>query len=108
MPSWYNTTAEFTVRDEEANFYVCQWKFEPNVPVQRKSGVSGWAIVNGELARLHVCSHNPCIAKHNKSKYGHMPEPLHCRLVDEQAAGVALSASSSGGRAARGFSSGLL
>ena len=80
-PVWYKTTAEFTVRDEEANLYVCQWLFEPNVPVQRKSGVSGWANVNGELARLHVCYHDPCIAKHHKSKYGHMPEPMHCRLV---------------------------
>ena len=95
MPVWYKTTAEFTVRDEEANLYVCQWLFEPNVPVQRKSGVSGWANVNGETVRLHVCYHNPCIAKHKKSKCGHMPEPLHVRLVDEQAAGVALPASSS-------------
>ena len=95
MPVRYRTTAEFTVRVEEANLYVCQWEFSPQIPVQRKSGVSGWANVNGELARLHVCYHNPCIAKHKKSKYGHMPEPLHVRLVDEQAAGVALSASSS-------------
>ena len=95
MPVWYKTTAEFTVRDEEANLYVCQWEFSPQIPVKRKSGVTGWAIVNGELARLHVCSHNPCIAKHQKSKYGHMPEPLHCRLLDEQAAGIALPASSS-------------
>ena len=95
MPVWYKTTAERTVRDEEAKLYVCQWEFSPQVPVQRKSGVSGWAIVNGELARLHVCSHNPCIAKHDKSKYGHVPEPLHVRLLDEQAAGIALSASSS-------------
>ena len=96
MPSWYQTSDEFRALDDEGNFYVCQWEFEPNKPVQRKSGVSGWANVNGDKAkRLHVCFHNPCIAKHSKSKYGHMPEPLHVRLVDEQAAGVALPASSS-------------
>ena len=95
MPSWFNTSDEFTAVDDEDNVYVCQWEFQPNRPSQRLAGVTGWANVNGETVRLHVCYHNPCIAKHKKSKCGQMPEPLHVRLVDEQAAGVALPASSS-------------
>ena len=78
---WWTSANEFHVQDDEDNVHTCQWAFDPTKPVKRPSGVGGYAFVDGTFMRLHVCFHKPCNARHVSSKYGHVPEPLHGRLV---------------------------
>ena len=78
---WWTSANEFHVQDDEDNVHTCQWAFNPIKPAKRPSGVSGYAFVDGTFMRLHVCFHKPCNARHSSSKYGHVPEPLHGRLV---------------------------
>ena len=87
---------EFQVQDETNSICTARWQFTPSIPVYRHSGVSGWALLDGVVKRLHVCAYDPCIAKHPGSKYGNLPPPNHVRLLEQGAAGVASSASGSG------------
>ena len=78
---WWKSTAEFQVLDDTNTERTCKWCFTPEHPRKRNSGVSGWASVDGEMMRLHVCAFSPCIARHAANKYGNVPAPLHCRRV---------------------------
>ena len=78
---WLKLQKEFHVQDDDGIVHTAQWIFAEAPPLLRKSGFSGWALVDGEEMRLHVCFHKPCTARHAPSKYGHMPAPMHCRLV---------------------------
>ena len=82
---WLKSTKEFHVRDDDGIVHTVQWIFAPVPPLRRKAGVSGYALVDGEEMRLHVCFHKPCMARHHPSKYGHVPAPMHGRLVATQA-----------------------
>ena len=65
-------------------------------PTKNQYGITGWARVNKELIRVHVCAFNPCKAKWRASVYGPYPVPRHGRLAEPVVAGVA---ESSGGAA---------
>ena len=86
---------DFQVQDENKNICTVRWQFQPTIPVNRASGVFGWALLDGVFGRVHVCACDPCIAKHPASKYGVIPMPVHVRLLKEGAASVALFASGS-------------
>ena len=46
----------------------CVWA--PSIPTRRANGITGWARVDGELDRVHVCFHIPCRSDHkHASKY---------------------------------------
>ena len=60
--------------------FTVRWQWSPTIPTKRRSGITGWAIVDGNLGRVHVCAHNPCIAEYLPSKYGILPVPRHGRV----------------------------
>ena len=51
---------EFAIIDDDGNETTAHWMFEPTRPNPRYAGITGWALVNGEVVRLHVCAHSPC------------------------------------------------
>ena len=52
-----------------------QMAIHPSIPVYRHSGVSGWALLDGVVKRLHVCAYDPCIARYPGSNLVWQPSP---------------------------------
>ena len=57
---------------------------------RNSAGTTGWATVlsvvggahsEGDVIRVHVCAHNPCIARWDPPKYGTAGVPMHVQLV---------------------------
>ena len=85
---------EVQVRDETSTIRTVRWQFTPSIPVHRDSGVSGWALLDGIVKRVHLCASDPCTARFADSKYSNIPPPVHVRLVEEGDAGGASSPAS--------------
>ena len=77
-------------------YYEFRWNPGPTKRKQNHNGTTGWATLlyttntnpsynklNAEH-RFHVCANSPCNVRHPLSKYGHMPEPTHVRLVPKR------------------------
>ena len=70
-----------------------QWEWDPAAPnrvTANKNGTTGWGIIlrstnanhkAGSLLRIHICTHQPCLARYPPSKYGLLPQPVHMREV---------------------------
>ena len=74
----------FRVQDETNVTLTVKWQKEPSRPTKNNAGTSGWALCGKELMRLHVCANVPCTARYPASKYGHVPVPLHVRLLETE------------------------
>ena len=64
-------------------------KTHPNRITKNANGITAWADVlhrscGGALKdlRVHLCAKNPCAAKWDASKYGHMPVPIHLQPTE--------------------------
>ena len=99
---------EFQVRDETNVTFNAKWQWSPSQPWPNKHGVTGWALSDGKVIRLHVCANSPCTARYPASKYVNLPVPRHVRLTKpgtaaaaaESATTVALPAPAAGSGAA--------
>ena len=99
---------EFQVRDETNVTFNAKWQWSPSQPNGNKAGVSGWALSDGKVIRLHVCANSPCTARYPASKYGNFPPPRHVQRTKpgtaaaaaESAATVTLPAPAAGSGAA--------
>jgi hypothetical protein len=74
---------EFTLYGQDGTTFIAKWRHDtyPNYPVKNVNGITGWADVNGELIRVHVCAYSPCRAQWKPSKYGKLPVPRHGQLT---------------------------
>ena len=91
QPTWTNLsqyTGEFTLVDAEGISFTAIWQRYPTRPTKNKGGVSGWAVHNDKLIRVHACSHTPCISVHETSKYGDVPVPKHGLFIPPAVAGL--------------------
>ena len=70
------------MRDDTNDTFIAKWQWQPTVPTLRDAGVSGWALCDGKVKRLHVCAKSPCTARYPASKYGNVPPPIHVRLIE--------------------------
>ena len=50
---------EFKVRDETSIVLNAKWEWTPTIPTGNVNGVTGWALSDGQVIRLHVCAHLP-------------------------------------------------
>ena len=99
---------EFKVRDETSIVLNAKWEWAPTIPTGNVNGVTGWALSDGQVIRLHVCAHAQCRARNPASRYGHFPVPRHVRLIEpgtvasaaESATTVVLPAPAAGSGAA--------
>ena len=99
---------EFQVRDETNVTFNAKWQWSPSQPFRNNAGISGWALSDGKVIRLHVCANSPCTARYPAIKYGHLPPPRHVQLTKpgtaaaaaESATTVALPAPAAGSGAA--------
>ena len=73
---------EFKVRDDTDFVINAKWQWAPTIPTRNNNGVSGWALSDGQVIRLHVCANVPCTARHPPSRYGCFPVPSHVRLIE--------------------------
>ena len=73
---------EFQVRDDTDSVFEAKWQWAPTIPTRNNNGVSGWALSDGQVIRLHVCANVPCTARHPPSRYGCFPVPSHVRLIE--------------------------
>ena len=89
--------AEFSLVDLAGVPFSARWEWEPSRPARRTTGISGWARVNGERIRVHVCAQSPCTAMFAASKYGALPVPRHGRLIPPAVAGAVSSEALVGG-----------
>ena len=74
--------AEFLVPGQTNLVFNAEWQWSPHIPSGNSAGVSGWALCNGQVVRLHVCANTPCTARHSPIKYGNLPPPRHVRLIE--------------------------
>ena len=77
-------------------YYEIQWVAFPTRPKMTDGGLTSWAkllrTTNTDAKynkleayyRFHLCKFDPCIARHELSKYGQMPEPTHVRIVPKR------------------------
>ena len=71
---------EFELEDWDGVLFRVRWRFFPEKPTKRPAGITGWADMDGNFGRAHVCFQYPCQADHPLSKYGDKPRPRHGRL----------------------------
>ena len=77
-------------------YYEFTWNTIPTKPTKNQNGTTGWGtllyttstnpLFNRLLHdyRFHVCVNDPCNCRWDKSKYGHIPEPTHVRIVPKR------------------------
>ena len=70
-------------------YYQVILKAHPNRITKNPNGITAWADVlhrscGGALkdVRVHLCAKNPCVAKWDASKYGHMLVPIHLQPTE--------------------------
>ena len=75
---------EFLVLDDDKNQVVAKFLRRPDAPTnpaRRDTGTSGWALLDGKHARLHVCGQYPCRGRYPAASYSPYPEPVHGQFV---------------------------
>ena len=91
----------FWCNDDDGNLHQMQWVTTTCRVTKNPNGSTGFArvcksdILTGEV-RVHLCSHSPCTARWDPSKYGVYGEPKHMQpaaapVVEESAASAELT-----------------
>ena len=52
-------TAHFQLEGTDGVPFTVRWLWRPSIPTKRPNGITGWAEVDGQVKRVHVCFHNP-------------------------------------------------
>ena len=78
----YYEQGEFTLYGDDGQPFTAQWLWDANLhtPNLTNLGITGWARINGDVKRLHVCEHEPCRARWKPASYGVMPVPIHGQI----------------------------
>ena len=72
----------------EAKF---EWHHGWSRVTRNANGITGWAtclqstsnaLQIGAVLRVHLCSNNPCTARHDKAKYGNYAPPMHLQPLE--------------------------
>ena len=73
---------DFTLYGDDGQPFTAQWLCDANLhtPNVTNLGITGWARINGDVKRLHVCEHEPCRARWRPCAYGMMPAPIHGQI----------------------------
>ena len=81
---------DFQLEGKDGVPFTVSWLWSPSIPTRRANGITGWARVDGQLDRVHVCFHIPCRADwKDASKYGNKPVPRHGRVPGSASSAVA-------------------
>ena len=89
----YHKYEEFTLYGDDGKPFTAKWHWyhdgQLSGPNLTNLGLTGWALINGDLNRLHVCEHEPCRARWKASSYGSHPPPIHGQMSPPSAAEAA-------------------
>ena len=87
----YYEQGEFTLYGDDGQPFTAQWLWDANLrpPECTNLGIIGWARINGDVQRLHVCEHEPCRARWNATSYNPHPPPIHGQMSPPPAAEAA-------------------
>ena len=77
-----NFEEEFQVRDDTDSVFKANWQWSPTMPTGNRNGVTGWALSDGQVIRLHVWANVSCTARYPASKYILVGVPRHVRLIE--------------------------